>query len=300
MYNYSKQIKLLLVEDNPGDARIICEILREISYIEFFITHVERLEEAIGASKKDAFDIVLLDLGLPDSQGFETFYTLRNMDEDVPIILLTGLNDELNAIQAVQSGAQDYLNKNDVTPGLLIRAIFYSIERQELLLKLKRQSIRDGLTGLYNRRGFFDLANKELKMANRVKKDFLLIYADLDGLKKINDSLGHNIGDQAIIEASSILRETFRASDIIARIGGDEFVVLALYDNEISENVIAPRIMKCIDKYNQKADRHYLLSISVGTERWRFTDPVDIDTLLMKADKKMYKHKNSKAEKDKL
>jgi two-component system, cell cycle response regulator len=295
MYNHRNKIRLLLIEDNPGDARLIYEILKESANIEFSITHVERLEEGIKTLEEENFNVVLLDLGLPDSQGFETFYKLRNINEEVPIILLTGLDDELNAIKAVQAGAQDYLNKGDVTLGLLVRAILYSIERQELILKLRSQSIRDGLTGLYNRRGFFDLANKEFKMANRVKKDFLLIYADLDGLKKINDQFGHNIGDEAIIETSNILGETFRESDIIARIGGDEFIVLALFDNETTEEAIVSRLMTCVDRYNQKSDRLYPLSMSVGTERWSVENPIDIDTLLKNADKKMYEQKLGKA-----
>jgi diguanylate cyclase (GGDEF)-like protein len=166
------------------------------------------------------------------------------------------------------------------------------------MVKLKRQSIWDGLTGLYNRRGFFDLANKELKLAARVKKDFLLIYADLDGLKKINDSLGYSFGEQAIIEASDVLRETFRESNIIARVGGDEFVILALYDNESSEQAIISRLKKCIDRCNQKSDGLYQLSISIGTSRWSAENPLDIDKLLKHADERMYVQKSSKAPKN--
>ncbi|MBI3537270.1 MAG: response regulator [Chloroflexi bacterium] len=125
-------IKILLVEDNPGDARLLREMLAEAASVQFVLTHVERWHAALERLQQERFDAVLLDLMLPDSGGIETFATLHHLAPRVPIVVLTSLNDETLALQAVRDGAQDYLVKGQVNSNLLRRALRYAIERQRI------------------------------------------------------------------------------------------------------------------------------------------------------------------------
>ncbi len=152
----------------------------------------------------------------------------------------------------------------------------------------------DELTGLYNRRGFLTFAKQQLNIAARMNKGMLLLYADVDDLKWINDTLGHQEGDRALIETAEILKKTFRESDIIARIGGDEFVVLAIEVHEGDAEILANRLQKELEDRNEKGNIGYKLSISAGIARNAPEDLCSIDELLKRADKLMYEQKRNK------
>jgi len=140
-------ILALVVEDNPADALLLEDVLRRIRDAQFEITHVERLADALASLALASYDIVLLDLGLPDSQGTQTVTGLRQSQPQVPVVVLTGLDDEAVGISAVQLGAQDYLVKGNFAPSLLGRSIRYAIERKRieksLLAQIKEAAIID-------------------------------------------------------------------------------------------------------------------------------------------------------------
>ena len=171
-------------------------------------------------------------------------------------------------------------------------------ERKRMEDELRTLSLTDELTGLYNRRGFFTLAEQQLKLANRLRKGISLLSADLDNLKVINDTLGHKEGDRALIDAADILRESFRDSDIIARIGGDEFIVLFTGNAIGDAEGLALRMQKNLaahnSKDNAKAPGSYVLSISAGISYYNPEFPCSLDELLAQADKLMYEQKRSK------
>ena len=173
----------------------------------------------------------------------------------------------------------------------LIEDITERKHAEESLLAL---SLVDDLTGIYNRRGFSTLAQQELKKANRIKRGMLLLFADVDDLKKINDSLGHQEGDLALIETANILKETFREPDIIARIGGDEFVVLAAETSADSADILTTRLKEHLKAGNKKGKHRYKLSISMGIVQYNPEQPCSIDELLAQADKMMYEQKRNK------
>jgi PAS domain S-box-containing protein len=125
-----EHIKVLLVEDNPGDVFLLQEFLKEVNTVVVELMPVERLEKALNHLAKEIFDVILLDLSLPDSQGIETFVTAYQQAKATPIIVLTGIDDETLATRAMQEGAQDYLVKGQVTGDLLVRSMRYAIERQ--------------------------------------------------------------------------------------------------------------------------------------------------------------------------
>jgi diguanylate cyclase (GGDEF)-like protein/PAS domain S-box-containing protein len=166
--------------------------------------------------------------------------------------------------------------------------------RKHMEEKLRVLSITDELTGLYNRRGFFTLADKQLKLARRLEKEVILLYADLDNFKMINDRYGHLEGDLALRETSSILRSICRSSDVIARIGGDEFVIMSFESHETSYDTIADRLKERLDAYNTKAGNPYDLSLSLGIIKGSTEHSLSAEKLLSRADNLMYEQKKQK------
>ncbi len=168
-------------------------------------------------------------------------------------------------------------------------------DRKKVEEKLHTASITDELTGLFNRRGFLIFARKQCEIAKRHKRHFSILFLDIDGMKKINDTFGHKDGDQALVDMAAILRKTFRESDIIARIGGDEFTVL------ITEPPAA-EIRKTVDQHieenlaihNERTKRKYKLSVSMGMVHYDPEHPHSLDELLNKADELMYRNKQNR------
>ncbi|NLW48843.1 MAG: GGDEF domain-containing protein, partial [Firmicutes bacterium] len=160
--------------------------------------------------------------------------------------------------------------------------------------KLSNISQTDELTGLYNRRGFMNLANQNLRLARKRGKNGLLFFVDIDDLKQINDQYGHDEGDLAIKAVGVILAKTFRASDIIARLGGDEFTILA---TDSSLNIlpkIEERLSKFTKEYNLQSGKPYQLSISIGAVPFQSYESVSLENLMSQADNILYKEKKRK------
>jgi diguanylate cyclase (GGDEF)-like protein len=166
-------------------------------------------------------------------------------------------------------------------------------ERERLTEQLSVMSTADELTGLYNRRGFFTLSQQQMKVAERTKKDMLLFFADLDKMKQINDTLGHQEGDNALLEIASILKEAFRESDIIGRMGGDEFAILAIDTTDETKEVLMKRLHAILETYN-RPDKKYQLSLSVGISHYDPEHPSSLDELMAQADTLMYEEKRNK------
>lgn len=160
--------------------------------------------------------------------------------------------------------------------------------------ELRTLSLVDELTGLYNRRAFSPLALQQLKLADRTRRPVAILLADLDGLKQINDTFGHRQGDEALKAAANVLREAFRQSDIIARIGGDEFVVLAIGANPEDADTLAVRLSTALRVDNARSARGYQLSMSFGIAHYHPDSRRSIDELLASADELMYEQKRSR------
>ena len=288
-----ERIKVLLVEDNPGDARLIREMLAEITDPVLEVECAEYLGGALERVDEGGLDAVLLDLSLPDSQGLETLVGMRTRGAIVPTVVLTGLDDEALGSQAIQCGAQDYLVKENVNAGVLVRVLRYAIERHRLQEELRSLSLVDDLTKLYNRRGFMTLSEQQLRLARRTKKAFSVLFADVDGLKQINDTFGHNEGNLVLIETARILKSTFRASDIVARVGGDEFAILTPETSKSSAEALVARLTEKLRTHDVAGRCQSSLSLSVGVAHWSPENPSSISELLARADASMYRHKRS-------
>ncbi len=167
-------------------------------------------------------------------------------------------------------------------------------DRKKMIEELRTLSLKDDLTGLFNRRGFFTVASEFLKLADRKKRRAFLLFMDVDNLKRINDTLGHHRGDQALVEIANILRKTFRRSDVIGRMGGDEFTVFPLETTRDCVSGIEDRLRKNVADFNQEKNNLFELSVSIGISFYDPIHPSSIDELLVRADKVLYEEKSRK------
>lgn len=293
----TQKIKLLLIEDNPVEATLLRAVIAKagqqatVAKCIYEVKWANSLGKGLEHLAEGRFDVILLDLSLPDSEGLETLERLLAQEQNVPVVVLTGMNDDAIAEAAMQTGAQDYLVKGKSDSQLLTRAIRYSIERHRLMRSL---TLVDELTGLYNRRGFLSLAEQHLKVALRTSSGCLLVYMDLDGLKQINDTLGHEFGSQAIADTGHILQRTFRESDISARLGGDEFTALLHCTDKDHGGVIISRLERALDEYNNCTARPFELRLSAGLAYFDWQQPISLDELMQQADRAMYQQKRKR------
>jgi diguanylate cyclase (GGDEF)-like protein/PAS domain S-box-containing protein len=255
-----------VVEWNAGAERLFGYSQKEAvgQHLDSLVTNPDVFEEATGFTEK-----VLRGKELLPTQA------VRYRKDGSPVdVIVAGspilMGDEVIGVVAVYT---------DIT------------ERVRMEETLRALALVDDLTGLYNRRGFFTLAEQQLKAAERAQRKMVLLFADFDRLKQINDAFGHAEGDRALIESANVLKETFRESDIIARIGGDEFVVLATETGGSPTEVLAARLQENLEARNLRRDRDYTLSLSLGLARYDPERPCSIDDLLIQADKAMYERK---------
>ncbi|MGD8539938.1 MAG: sensor domain-containing diguanylate cyclase [Candidatus Aminicenantes bacterium] len=170
-------------------------------------------------------------------------------------------------------------------------------QRQQMINKLQTLSLRDDLTGLYNRRGFFTIAGEHLQLADRRRTQMFLLFMDLDNLKWINDTLGHHKGDEALINVAKILKKTFRKSDVKGRMGGDEFAIFPVDSTHAGAKSAEARLRSNIEVFNADKSNPFTLSVSMGIASYDPEHPCSIDELLVRADKLMYEEKRSKRDK---
>ena len=289
-----RPVKILLVESDREYLDDLRERLSAVRQGELDIEWAGELSEALARLTQGGIDAILLDLDLPDSSGMVTFERAYAFAPDVPIIVLTDQADEKVAMATVQGGAQDYMVKDELKASVLARSVRHAIERHRLLSALRSLSLIDDLTGLYNRRGFSDLGEQYLKLAKRSARGVTMVYLDLDRFKTINDSLGHHVGDRALLKVADILKATFRRSDIIARLGGDEFGVLALEATHESSELLIVRLRESVTEFNETSPEPYQLSVSIGMARHEGDRRVRLEDLVTEADNAMYKEKHGK------
>ena len=289
--------KLLIVDDDKTDRLFI---KRELLKIDKSIVFYEAAsaESALELINEHVFDCITLDYHLPDLNGLEI---LMQIEEIVPIIMITGDDSETLGLQSVKSGAQDYLQKTYLKGDQIYRSICFSIERNRLLTAKRDMAFRDELTKLYNRRGFLHYTKKRLKFfknINRINCTTQVLFIDIDNFKKINDTFGHKMGDQILIDVADILIDSFREADIICRLGGDEFAVLLTRNSsEFGPCSILERLENNIKKKNDTfAAPGIELSMSYGSAIHNNTPESTIESLLTHADKEMYKNKQKKRE----
>ncbi len=257
-----QEIKVLLIEDNPEYPGLLKRILAKEKRPPFQLEFVDNLQAGLQYLTKGETDVILLDLNLPDSRGLETFASVHTQAPAVPIIILTGFDDEKLGLEAVGKGAQDYLVKGQVEGKMLARIMRYAIERKRAEEALAEQAIRDSLTNLYNRRYFNYRIEEEIALADRNKYSLAVLLCDLDNFKKINDTQGHHIGDKVLKAVAWSIQESTRGTDLVFRWGGDEIVVVLSEATRDGILGVAERIREGV--LNIGGEDHLNLDLSIG------------------------------------
>ena len=284
-------IKVLLIEDNDVDAQLTQDLLSEWSSEEFQVSRVKTLGEGLTYLSRERFDAVLLDLSLPDAFGLPTVRQIHDTSPTIPVVVLSGVSDQSLALQAVQQGAQDYLVKGQGHPELLARAVRYAIERKRTEERLTYLAQYDHLTGLVNRSLFRDRLVQAMARSKRMHQPIGLMLLDLDRFKAVNDTYGHDIGDELLKAVSERLKTCVREVDTVARMGGDEFTII-LEGVSSDENilVVAKRITESIATIFELQGHHISVGVSIGITIYPHDDH-PVDELLKHADTAMYRAK---------
>jgi diguanylate cyclase (GGDEF)-like protein len=250
-------LRLLMVEDSAADGRLVIELLREAG-VDWVVERVDKVRDATVYVQRHHVDCVLLDLGVLDADGLEGLRQLVAVDSELPVVVLTRRDDDVLSTEALRHGAQDYLAKRDLGPIMLSRSVRYAIERKATELQVLHLKHHDLLTGLANRSLFLDRLEQALARGQGVGTLFL----DVDNLKLVNDSLGHEVGDKLLTVIARRLQEVVRPSDIVARFGSDEFAILCpgLDDpHELSQRIMTETCAPIV-----LGTRVYVPSISIG------------------------------------
>jgi diguanylate cyclase (GGDEF)-like protein len=265
----SEPVHILLAEDNPRHAQLLREAMGEAGAAfagaaPYELTLARDVAATLDHLAAGGIDVILLDLSLPDGAGLDGLLRIRELHPDVPVIALTGLNDDMLAGQALQAGAQDYLTKGRMSGSLLARSIRYATQLNRMQKALRSLSFIDNLTSLYNRRGFVTLADPHVKLAQRVKGRFLVVSVDIAGLAAINAASSYDEGDMVLRDVAELLRKTFRDSDILARLEGGSYIAFAVDAPEEKAPIITGRLQQHVATYNQQTIRAYTLVLHAG------------------------------------
>lgn len=285
-------IRTLLVGE-PKGSRHVRGLLESEGSPRFHVTAVTDLELAAERLSSAELDIMLLDMGSKRQKGSAFVQAARASAPNMPLVVLSESEDESLAVEALQHGVQDFLTKEHLDRAALARSLRYSIERHRLQKMLQSLTLIDDLTGLHNRRGFLALAEQHLRLILR-KGAALLVYMDLDNLKLINDTYGHLEGNRALIVTANVLRACFRQSDILSRLGGDEFCVLMTDAGRDSAQQVRKRLQQRVDFINALFTWRFRISLSVGIAEVPAVRQPSLDELLRIADARMYEEKRMK------
>jgi len=319
---------ILIVDVNSTDRR---------SYITLLSNFGHRLLEAddgvkaLELARGELPDLIITDTTMPNMDGFTLVRGLQAepLLAGVPIIFHTTNYDESEIHRLARASGVQYILRKPAEPHEILRAVNESLKypitssrlpntgqlhqtHLQLLIDklyqkvselekanehLRNISLTDGLTGLNNRRGFMILATGLLKFARRAGYSSCLIYVDLDSLKYINDTFGHTAGDMAITHFARILTDTFRDSDVIGRMGGDEFVALLIDATESDIAGMQAFLQSNVDAYNLQAESLQALSFSLGAIRIDPNSTITMEEFLSQADEAMFAHKQRRKRK---
>jgi diguanylate cyclase (GGDEF)-like protein len=320
---------ILIVDTNPTDRRSSITLLGNFDHR---VLEASDGAEALELARIELPDLIITEVIMPNMDGLTLVRRLRSepLLSSVPVVFQTANYTESEIHQLAQASGVRYIIGKPSEPQEILRAVYEALKRpttparlpqtgqlqrehlqlladklyqknQELEKaneRLRNLSLTDELTGLNNRRGFLILAAGLLKFARRASHPLCLLYIDMDCLKQINDTFGHADGDMALTHFARILSETFRDSDVIGRMGGDEFVVLTIDTTEKDLTAIQERLQSNVNSYNLQSARGYPISFSLGIVQVDLDSAHTIETLLSQADAVMYEQKRRKKGKE--
>jgi diguanylate cyclase (GGDEF)-like protein len=284
-------LNVLLVEDSPTDALRAKLTLEALGG--FMCMHVSSLADAIIALNATEFDVVLTDLNLPDGAGLDAVLRVRERAVDSALIVCSGVEDEDTALQAIQLGAHEFLNKSEYDAQQLGRAIGFARVRRQAERRLIELASIDPVTGLWNRSAFSDRLREALSRCRRHELPLSVLYIDLDGFKAVNDAHGHDAGDELLRQTALRLKSSVRDYDVVARLGGDEFAVLATELEGSALVAIAERMTRKLAEPIPWGRGSVRVAGSVGTASFP-KHGADAASLVRIADEAMYEAKRAR------
>ena len=291
---------ILVVDDNPDNLEIISTRLQFRGYD---VVMAERGDIAIQKVHESTPDLILLDIMMPDMDGYEVARRIRQEESlpYIPIIVVTARDSTEDKVTGLDAGADDYLTKPINFPELearvrsMLRIKRLQDQLEEKNRELEQLSISDGLTGLYNHRHMHELLQDEFDRSGRSGEPLSVVMFDLDRFKDVNDTHGHQAGDGVLQELSDILRETAREIDKLGRYGGEEFMVILPGSDRDAGHTFAERVREHVEKqkFDIQADQPLRMTISAGVATYP-TDPADGPRRLVHfADQALYSAKNN-------
>ena len=282
--------KILIVDDNDDELKKDSDILTEVGYE---VICCKSGNEALEYLNKNPVELVLLDVNMPEMNGYDVCLNIRKQFplDNLPIIFLTNCEDSASVTQGFQSGASDFVQKSSA-PDILLARIGVHLRLTRSLRNLRDISLTDDLTGAYNRRHAIFSLRELFARSKRYGTQFSMIYFDLNGLKKVNDQYGHMAGDLLLRSVVGVCEKLLRESDMLFRMGGDEFMVLCP-DTDLKGTVVCAERMQEAVKSLTIVDQTvaFAYGIACSTEDYK-----DMDEMLQSADSSMYECKRKMRE----
>lgn len=303
----NNRFRFLMAQDDPLDVQIITGMLTAHPTQDVRVEHTNTYQETCQALRKSDYSALIIDIALPGIQGKSTIESILTNFPTLPVVVLTGEDNQKLAIECLHLGVQDYIGKSQVNAEILSRIMRYAVERKQIELELKaalreaaENNIKlqtmartDSLTTLPNRASFYEMTSQMLGTAKRMKKSFGILYFDLNGFKQINDTMGHTAGDQVLIKIAERLKQKLRNSDTIARMGGDEFVVLTnILEDPVQSYSVARKLNETICEPMVIDEHEIRISASIGIAT--YPEVQTVDQLVQCADMAMYEAKQSR------
>lgn len=294
-----QDLNILSIEDDKMYFSMLKKMLSNLGMTE--VSQAMNIKEAKALLTKNTYALTLLEYKLPDGDAFDLLGFMKGQDIQVPVVVLTGQGDEAIASKAIQTGAYDYLSKENINESSLSRSINTTLERFRLnreinmaMTKMAEMSTTDELTGLYNRRYFTEALEREIARAKRYGTSLVMCLMDLDYFKRVNDAYGHTAGDMVLAEIGKILKDCIRKSDLACRYGGEEFAVI-LPDTDVKKaKAVCERFRKIVAEHPFKHNLfQFNITISMGITSYNsFMDQSPIEILEL-ADKALYQAKEA-------
>ncbi len=282
--------RMLLVEDNPGDARLVQEMLMRP---DLEIVHVDCLSSAIDALASAAFTLALVDPGLPDSRGLETIRAIQRAAPLMPLVVLSGHDDEVLALSAIQLGAQDYVVKGSLETSALVRALRYAVQRKLVQERLDYLATHDNVTGLPNRQVFLGDLKEAIAQCHVRGHDAAVLMIAMSGLSRVNELYGHDVGDMAIGERVERMRKVLPTGAKIACTGSAEFSVILTDTHAIMDTPrLAEEVIAAIGHPGTVGSSQVYLRANVGMSLFSI-DAEEPTTLLKCAETALYQAKSA-------
>jgi diguanylate cyclase (GGDEF)-like protein len=295
------ELRVLLIDNDSKAARRVERALASAGNGSFAVEWVDRLLPGLDRLADGGIDVCLIGLSLDETQGPRTVLAARAQAPDVPVLALAQTPDEEVVRRVLEEGAEECLRTDkldaDVVAAAIRRVAKARARRREPSRELPtREQAVDGLTSLLNERGLLALGERHVEVAVLTRRPFAVLYVDIDGLASVNAGAGTGEGDRVLVGVAGLLTATFRGSDVVARVGGDEFCVLlsVVSPTGASEKKAIVRLEQALEKLNAERDGRPV-SLTVGAARFDPETPLPFESLLVRAKHEMRERKRRSA-----